>query len=166
LRHTTEHSLVLWRDYAIAFDALLAWHENGRRGPLRVNGFDIHKSAMQLSDLLATFNPALADESNFRRGDAGDAGWCQAELLRVRGERARSHDGNAAEALFLRSLERARQDGALSWELRTSTSLGRFWKEQGRKLEALELLQSLLDKVTEGYATPDVVEAVALRDAL
>ena len=82
-------------------------------------------------------------EATFLRGDVGDAGWCQAELLRVRGERACSHDSDAAESLFLRSLERARRDGALPWELRTSTSLSRLWMEQGRKHEALELLQSV-----------------------
>jgi hypothetical protein len=167
LRHAAEHSLVLLRRFAIFFDALLAWHDNRRRGILlRTDEFDIDKSAAQISDLLATFDPALADESNFRHGDSGDAGWCQAELLRVRGERARSHDSKAAEALFLRSLERARQDGALSWELRTSTSLGQLWIEQGRKPEALELLQSVLEQVTEGYTTPEFKNAATLRDAL
>jgi hypothetical protein len=166
LRHTTEHSLVLWRNYAIAFDSLLAWHENHRKGdPLRDRAFDIDQP-MQLAELLATFHPTLADESAFLRGDAGDAGWCQAELLRVRGERASAGDSKAAESLFLRSLERARQDGALSWEVRTSTSLSRLWMEQGRQHEALELLQSVVEQVTEGHSTPDVVEALALRDAL
>ena len=167
LRHTTEHSLVLWRNYAIAFDALLAWHENGQGGdPLRAHGIGIDQYPMQLAELLATLHPALADENTFVRGDTGDAGWCQAELLRVRGERASGRDRKAAEALFLRSLERARQDGALSWELRTSTSLGRLWMEQGRKHEALELVQSVVNQVTEGHLTPDVREAVALHDML
>jgi predicted ATPase/DNA-binding winged helix-turn-helix (wHTH) protein len=167
LRHTLEHSLVFWRRFAIAFDALLSWHENGRDGnPLRVHELDIDQYPSQLAELLATLHSALADENTFQRGDAGDAGWCQAELLRVRGDRVRSRDSKAAESLYLRSLERARQDGAFSWELRTSTSLGRLWMEKGRKREAFGLLQSLLDQVTEGHATPDVMEAVALRDAL
>jgi hypothetical protein len=38
--------------------------------------------------------------------------------------------------------------------------------EQGRKHEALELLQSVLHRVTEGQSTPDVTEAVALRQTL
>ena len=133
---------------------------------MRGNGSDVDHIPMQFAELLATLHPTLADERTFLRGDAGDAGWCQAELLRVRGERARSGDSKAAEALFLRSLERARQDGALAWELRTSMSLGRLWMEQGRNQEALELVQSVLDRVTEGHSTPDVVEVVALREAL
>jgi predicted ATPase len=84
----------------------------------------------------------------------------------VRGERACSQDSKAAEALFLRSLERARQDGALSWELRTSTDLGRLWIEQGRRCKAPELLQSVLNRVTEGHSMPDFKDAAALRDAL
>jgi predicted ATPase/DNA-binding winged helix-turn-helix (wHTH) protein len=167
LRHTLEHSLVFWRRFAIAFDSLLAWHEHGRSGnPLQAHGIDVDQHPVQLAELLATLHPALADESTFVRGDAGDAGWCQAELLRVRGERASDRDRKAAEALFLRSLERARQDGALSWELRTSTSLGRLWMAQGREREALDLLRSTLDQLTEGDSTPDVREAVALRDAV
>jgi hypothetical protein len=54
----------------------------------------------------------------------------------------------------------------LSWELRTSTSLGRLWFEQGKPHEALELVRSVLDQLTEGHATPDVRDAVALREAL
>jgi hypothetical protein len=167
LRHTLEHQLSPWRHFALAFDALLAWHENGRRGdPVPADRVDIDQRPPQVGELLATLHPALADESTLLRGDRGDAGWCQAELLRVRGERARRQDTRAAEALFLRSLERARQDGALSWELRTSTSLGRLWFEQGKPHEALELVQLVLDQLTEGHATPDVRDAVALREAL
>jgi len=167
LRHSLEHCLAPYRHFGIGFESLLAWHEKGRRGnPGLDDGVDIDQRPTQIADLMATLHPAYADESTFLRGDAGDAGWCQAELLRLRGERARGRDRKAAEALFLRSLERARQDGALSWELRTSTSLGRLWMEQGREHEALELMRSALDQLTEGHSTPDVKEAMALHDTL
>ena len=52
------------------------------------DGVDIDRRPTQVADLMATLHPAYADKSTFLRGDAGDAGWCQAELLRVRGERA------------------------------------------------------------------------------
>jgi predicted ATPase/DNA-binding winged helix-turn-helix (wHTH) protein len=167
LRHTAEHSLVSWRNYGLAFKALLEWKEGERQGaPVLPAAVDLGQCILQFEELLATLHSTWATEVIFLRGDAGDSGWCEAELLRVRGERARQHDGKAAESLFLRSIERARRDGALSWELRTSTSLGSLWMEQGREVEALDLLESLLDQVTEGHATPDVMEAVALRDAL
>ncbi len=165
LQHTLEHSLAGWRHYGIAFESLLAWQENGRRGdPVLPSGVD--QRLPRLAEMLATLHPAWANESTFQRGDRGDAGWCHAELLRARGERARGRDSAAAEGLFLRSLERARRDGALSWELRTSTSLGRLWMEQGRKHKALDLIRSVLDQVVEGQSTPDAMEAVALHDAL
>jgi predicted ATPase len=167
LRHTAEHSLASWRNYGIAFNALLDWQESGGQGvPVLPAAVDLGRRITQFEELLATLHPAWATESTFLRGDEGDSGWCQAELLRVRGERARQHGGKAAESLFLQSIERARRDGAMSWELRASTSLGRLWLEQGREVEALELLQSVLDQVTEGHAASDVMEAVALRDVL
>ncbi|MDM0071752.1 winged helix-turn-helix domain-containing protein [Variovorax sp. J31P207] len=168
LRHTAEHSLASWRNYGLAFKSLLDWQEGERQGaaPVLPAAVDLNQRITQFAELLATLHPAWASETTFLRGDAGDAGWCQAELLRVRGERARSRDSKAAESLFLRSLERARQDGALSWELRTAASLGRLWMAQGRKHEAFELLQAVLDQVTEGHSTPEVLEAVVLSDAL
>jgi hypothetical protein len=121
---------------------------------------------LRLAEVLATLHPAWAGQTTFERGDRGDAGWCQAELLRLRGEQALEQDSEAAEALFLRSLEQARHDGALAWELRTATSLARLWREQGRGHEALDLLRPVLDQLTEGEATPDVKAAAALLDAL
>jgi hypothetical protein len=38
--------------------------------------------------------------------------------------------------------------------------------EHGQQQEALELLQSILDRLTEGHSTTDVREAAALHDAL
>ena len=168
MRHTLEHSLKPWRGFGIAYCVLLDWHEGGRRGePVLPAGFDVHAHPVQLAEILATLHPAWADEATFARGDIGDAGWCQAELLRVRAERLRALGReDVAETLFLASLERARRDGAVAWELRTATSLARLQEEQGRQEEALELLQSLLGRLAEAQATADVREATVLRDAL
>ncbi len=168
MRHTLEHSLKPWRGFAIAYCALLDWLEGGGRGePVLPAGFDVHEHPVQLAELLATLHPAWADEVVFARGDAGDAGWCQAELLRVRAGRLRAQGReDVAEIMFLASLERARGDGAVAWELRTATSLARFQEEQGRHEEALELLRSLLGRLAEARATADVREATALHDAL
>jgi len=54
----------------------------------------------------------------------GRAGWCTPELLRIRGRRLLLQGNRgAAEALILRSIETARRQGALAWELRTAISL-------------------------------------------
>src|SRR5262249_40876825 len=140
-------------------------HESGRRGdPVLPDGVDMR--VLRLAEMVATLHPAWAGEDTFLRGDKGQAGWCQAELLRVRGERFRGRESKAAEALFLHSIEQARQDGTLAWELRTSTSLARLWMADGRRREAWTLLRSTLDKFTEGYSTRDVKEATDLHDML
>src|SRR5207247_1574456 len=73
----------------------------------------------------------------------------------------RQADGNAAvaEGLFQRSLDTARKQGALSWELRTATSLARLWHGQRRTREAHDLLASVRARFTEGFETADLVKA-------
>jgi len=87
-----------------------------------------------------------------------------AELHRLAGEIELAGGGAAAdaEALFLRSLEIARSQEAKSPELRTATSLARLWRDQGRRVEARELLAPIHAWFTEGFDTRDLVEAKAL----
>jgi hypothetical protein len=97
-----------------------------------------------------------------RQGDR----WCLPEWLRIKGEivgtlgtvDAREH----AEELLLRSFEIARGQGALSWQLRTATSLARLWRAQGRSAEAIDLLSSIYDRFTEGFKTRDLLDAKTL----
>lgn len=64
-----------------------------------------------------------------------------------------------AELLLLRSLDLARQQSTLSWELRSATSLARLWHRRGRVAEARDLLAAICDRFTEGFGTSDVVTA-------
>jgi predicted ATPase len=86
--------------------------------------------------------------------------------LRVKGEVVLRADapgaGAAAEASFLRSLEIAGQQGALSWELRTATSLACLWQEQGRIAEGHDLLATTVDRFREGFETADLLKAKTL----
>jgi predicted ATPase len=66
-----------------------------------------------------------------------------------------------AEEHFLRSLDWAHRQGALSWELRTSTSLARLQQDQGRTAEARSLLQRVYDRFSEGFETADLKAAKA-----
>jgi predicted ATPase len=72
----------------------------------------------------------------------------------------------AAENQFRRSLDLARHQGALSWELRTATSLARLWQDQGRVGEAHDLLASVYGRFIEGFVTADLVAARALLNEL
>ena len=95
--------------------------------------------------------------------------WYLAELWRIKGELTFAQDDrNAAKAEehFLRSLDWARRQDALSWELRAATGLARLWKDQHRAAKARELLQAVYDRFTEGFATADLQEARSLLQRL
>jgi tetratricopeptide (TPR) repeat protein len=100
--------------------------------------------------------------------------WLWADLECAGGELARYRpaangeqaDPHAAEAHFGRALAIARAQQARSWELRASVSLARLWAERGERQRALDLLAPVYGWFTEGFATPDLVEAKALLDAL
>ena len=95
--------------------------------------------------------------------------WCDAELLRLRGAMwaaAEPGDCHAAETSFRRAIERSREQGAKSWELRAATSLARLWAERGKYAEAHDLLAPIYGWFTEGFDTPDLIEAKALLGTL
>jgi predicted ATPase/DNA-binding winged helix-turn-helix (wHTH) protein len=95
--------------------------------------------------------------------DVGEALWSLPEVLRVNAQlllwRAGPDATQAAESLLLRSLELARRQSALSWELRSATSLARLWRRRGRTAAAHDLLAATVDRFTEGFASNDVVAA-------
>jgi predicted ATPase len=91
------------------------------------------------------------------------------ELLRTKGEIliAKSPaDISEAEVCLARSLELARQQSALSLELRTGMSLARLWAENGKVDQALDLLAPIHGRFTEGCDTLDLVAARSLLDEL
>jgi predicted ATPase len=71
-----------------------------------------------------------------------------------------------AESCFEQALEIAKEQSAKSWELRTSTSLARLWRQQGKQAEARELLSEIYDWFTEGFDTRDLQDAKALLEEL
>ena len=91
---------------------------------------------------------------------------CQeAELHRLKGELllAESPDqAAAAEDCFRRAIETARRQQSKAWELRATMSLARLWQRQGRRDEARAALAAVYGTYTEGFTTPDLVEAGAL----
>ncbi len=104
------------------------------------------------------------------RCEARDERWYMAELQRIKAElilaqRDQDTFGNV-EALFRSSLEEARRQDALSWELRTALSLARFWKERQRGAEAGMLLRPIYNRFTEGFETADLRMAKALLEEL
>ncbi len=62
---------------------------------------------------------------------------------------------SAAEDHFRRSLEVAHRQRALSWELRTATSVARLRPDRRRRRESRELLAAINGHVSEGVETAD-----------
>ena len=117
-----------------------------------------------VEDILVTFNAIEPNDAVFERARNGGAGWCTAEILRVRAESL--SDSRAAEALLLEALGLAHQQGALAWELRSATALARLWQRQGRVQAARDLLASVYGRFTEGFATADLLRVRGLLDEL
>ncbi len=75
-------------------------------------------------------------------------------------------DMSEAEACFLQSLQLARERGLLSFELRVGTSLARFWAGRAQRDQALELLDPIFNRFSEGFQTRDLVAAANLLQQL
>jgi len=90
------------------------------------------------------------------------------EVIRLKGELSllQGMPGAAepADALFRQALDGAREQGALSWELRAATSLALPLRERDRIAEARDLLGPIYDRFTEGFGTADLVAAKQLLD--
>jgi serine phosphatase RsbU (regulator of sigma subunit) len=96
--------------------------------------------------------------------EKNDEHFQEAELLRLRGELllADSGDEAAAENSFHRAIATARSQRSRAWELRATTSLARLWQRQNRCQEAFDALTRVYDVFTEGFHTPDLLEAASL----
>ena len=93
--------------------------------------------------------------------------YTEAEIYRLRGEMLLAQGNDAeAEASFGKAISVARRQEAKSWELRASTSLARLWQAQGKRNEARAALGEVYGWFTEGFDTPDLVEARALLKVL
>jgi DNA-binding SARP family transcriptional activator/tetratricopeptide (TPR) repeat protein len=71
-------------------------------------------------------------------------------------------DTMGAEAAFERALAISRSQGARTLELRSAMSMARLWRQQGKAEQARHLLATTHAWFTEGFGTPDLVQAAAL----
>jgi tetratricopeptide (TPR) repeat protein len=108
----------------------------------------------QTTDALSTLDEALECAERW-----GERVFVPA-ILRCKGA-VLSEIGEIAEAerCFLESLGVARRQETRFYELLSATELARLWQAQGKRREALELLQPVYDWVTEGLDTAPLVEA-------
>ena len=123
----------------------------------------------ELAEVLASAgrsDEGLAEvDAAFHYAEESESLWCMPEVLRIKGEILAKRDPTdpaAIEDHFARSLDWARRQQALAWELRTAMSLARLRQRQHRVAEARELLGSVYGRFTEGFATADLREARSL----
>src|SRR5207248_1871647 len=91
----------------------------------------------------------------------------EVELHRLRGDLLNATgDQSAAERSYRQALAVAGQQSAKLFELRSATSLGRLWRDQGKIADAHALLAPIYDWFTEGFDAPDLIEAKALLQEL
>ncbi|PWT85997.1 MAG: hypothetical protein C5B56_13145 [Proteobacteria bacterium] len=134
---------------------------DGLAGDLSLNMFQ--------AESMSTFSWKLLCPQPLAEAEAGRVNWCTAEILRARGEGVLVADAanrQEAETLFLRSLDIGRSQMALSWQLRSATSLARLWRDGGRVADARTILADIYGRFTEGFATRDLVEARTLLETL
>jgi tetratricopeptide (TPR) repeat protein len=184
LDHSTRHSLALWRACGRSFQGVLVIERGDIIRGLRLlrPGFDEYGEAASSIFRLIAFLMAealgragknadghAAIEEAIARFERTEERWAMAELVRVKGELLLSQGAPgaaAAEDHFRQALDWARQQGALSWELRAATSLARLLRDQGHPADATACLQPIYDRFTEGFDTTDLVAARQLLDDL
>ena len=95
--------------------------------------------------------------------------WWEAELYRLQGAlllQLPRPDIPQAEACLRHALDIARGQQAKALELRAALHLSRLWQQQGKLVQAYDLLAPLYGWFTEGFDTADLQEAKALLAAL
>jgi predicted ATPase len=119
--------------------------------------------AGQFDEAMALINEAIA------HGERHGKSFHTPELFRIKGELlvcAPEANLSEAEDWLSRSLQLARRQSALAWELRTTTSLAVLRRKQDRHAEAHGTLAAVYDRFTEGFETSDLRAARRLLDEL
>ncbi|MDI7862746.1 helix-turn-helix transcriptional regulator [Rhizobiaceae bacterium n13] len=178
IRIATDHSMLPYKWFGLALRGDMAIQRgdvaNGMSvlreslGYLRAGRYDIYTPWLTccLAEGLAQTGSvdqglALLNEIDPEPGSRSDV--YMPELLRVHGTLlARTSDAVAAERLYGMSIAMADAQGALSWRLRTMTSLSRLLVHAGRATEALSLLKETYRQFTEGFDTLDLRTAKRL----
>ena len=184
LDHSARHVLGRWRAFGRCYQGMLVIQRGDVNAGLRLLRaiFADPATAGSAARLIAFLISAasrhagqIADglpaiEEAIVRSEFTEERWLIPELMRIKGEtllwRGAPGAAAAAEAHFRQALDRARQQGALSWELRAATSLARLWRDQARRKEAYALLAPVYNRFTEGFTTADLKDAKTLLEEL
>ena len=101
--------------------------------------------------------------------EAGDDVAFSSEIYRQRAQvllQLNAANYDAAVADLLSSLEIAKKQEALSWQLRAARDLARLWGEAGDRRRAVDLLAPIHSRFSEGFETADLKESGILLSEL
>lgn len=176
--HAERYSLAPYLPVGIAVKAELAiWRgdPNAGIGALRGCLGALHAGRYELltTEFIGALAQGLAMVERFPEGlttinraiDQADRNgqlFIMPELLRIKADMLLSQpevNRRAAEDCLVVSIEQARSQSALSWELRSAISLSRLWVSEGRRDEARRTLSSIYKRFTEGFETSDLKAA-------
>jgi tetratricopeptide (TPR) repeat protein len=87
-------------------------------------------------------------------------------IQKIKGDLLLANDGEGAEAAYLNAISIARQQEAKMFELQAAIGLCRLWEKQGKRQQAIELLQPVYDWFTEGFDNPWLIEARGLLEKI
>lgn len=162
--HTQRSDYVYWQNWVDCFDTALDIL-NGTATVWREIDF-----GPQQREVLAIMDATFASDAMLAQAEAGGRSWCAPEFLRLRGELILWRDGDAglaaAEQMFARAADLARQQGALAWELRVAMSMAQLRLRQGSPAEARAALAPVHGRFSEGFGTADLRQAEALLKTL
>lgn len=170
LRFSLRYTLQRWHTLALCFKQSLPEGTTPSAAVRAALGESqpVPASTMQ-RDLLATIDAKWFDESTASRASPELSGWCAPELLRLLAEvelRGAAPARDSAEARLRKAVHHARQQGALAWELRASTTLCHLLHETDRNTEARALLSPVYARFTQGHDTHDLRAAASLLEKL
>jgi class 3 adenylate cyclase/tetratricopeptide (TPR) repeat protein len=181
LRICEEHRIARWHAFALCADGwALAVSGDSEKGLAQLaQGLDSYGLgtiqhillALQADAQMAIGEPEAALASVIAGLEAAEntgGAPLEAELHRLKGEALLAGAGtlSEAEAAIEQGIDVARRQNAKSWELRSTMSLARLRRQQGRPQEAAALLAPIYAWFTEGFDTADLKEAKALLDTL
>jgi tetratricopeptide (TPR) repeat protein len=177
LEHATKHGLDIWKNMGVGAGGRLHLY-TGR--PLDLLGYrDMLTKVrdggfrMRYPNYLTNYGEALARQGNLPAGlaaidEAMEISKSRGqvvgipEILRIKGNVIRFQDPKGferAEDCYRRAIQIAQEDGALSWELRSTMSLVKLMRQRGGDREAEDRLVAVYQRFSEGFSTGDLRNA-------
>jgi predicted ATPase/DNA-binding winged helix-turn-helix (wHTH) protein len=108
------------------------------------------------AEALALIEEVLADQQEVKFTIHLPALFLAKALVFTHGE---APDDRSAEGYFEESLVLARDQSALSYELRAGLGLARLWSRNGELQRARDLISPIYSRFAEGFGTPDLIAA-------